>query len=279
MAWWVHRPGARHQPLSKALDEGIMRGLSGKVVIVTGGGLGIGAATCRRLAEEGCRVAVTDIKEDEARAVADDIARNGGEAAFFPLDVADEANVSETLRKVRDRWGRMDSLVNNAGIAGANKPVHEYGQEEWDQVMRVNVTGVFLMTKHSVPHLKEAGGGSIVNLSSIYGIISAQDIPAYHASKGAVREMTKTDALFYAKDGIRVNSVHPGFIWTPLVEDLAKRTGPSVEEFRAGLDALHPIGHVGEPDDIAAGIAFLVSEDAKFMTGSELVMDGGYIAR
>lgn len=145
--------------------------------------------------------------------------------------------------------------------------------------MSINVKGVFLCTKHVVPHLRETGAGSIINLSSIYGIISAPDIPPYHASKGAVRLMTKTDALHYAKEQIRVNSVHPGFIWTPLVEQMAEESEEGKEAFRKNLDSLHPLGHIGEPDDIANGILYLSSDEAKFVTGSELVIDGGYTAR
>jgi len=180
---------------------------------------------------------------------------------------------------VKDHWGRLDVLVNNAGVAGVDKPTHEVAAEEWDKVMAVNVDGVFFCTKHAIPLMREAGAGSIINLSSIYGIVGAPDIPPYHASKGAVREMTKTDAVMYAKEKIRVNSVHPGFIWTPLVEDLAKRSGQGVEDFRAALDKRHPIGHVGKPQDIAAGIAYLASDDAGFVTGAELVIDGGYVAQ
>jgi NAD(P)-dependent dehydrogenase (short-subunit alcohol dehydrogenase family) len=187
--------------------------------------------------------------------------------------------VRDTLQAVAERFGRLDVLVNNAGISGANKPPHEVTAEEWDEVMAVNVRGVFYCTKAAIPLLREAGGGSIVNLSSIYGIVGAPDIPPYHASKGAVREMSKTDAMFYAPDGIRVNSVHPGFIWTPLVEAMAEESEEGKDAFRRNLDALHPIGHVGAPEDIAAGIAYLASDDAKFVTGSELVIDGGYTAR
>ncbi|MFH1335335.1 MAG: SDR family oxidoreductase, partial [Candidatus Zixiibacteriota bacterium] len=136
----------------------------------------------------------------------------------------------------------------------------------------------FFCTKHAIPYLKKSSGGSIINLSSIYGIVSSPDVPPYHASKGAVRIMTKTDAFLYAKDKIRVNSVHPGFIWTPMVENYAKSQG-NVEEVRKMLDSLHPIGHVGEPDDIAYGILYLASDESKFITGSELVIDGGYTAR
>lgn len=140
--------------------------------------------------------------------------------------------------------------------------------------MDINVKGVFFCTKHAVPHMKKSGGGSIVNISSIYGIVGAADLPPYHASKGAVRVMSKTDALQYAKDNIRVNSVHPGFIWTPLVEELGKED----PGFREHLDSLHPIGHIGEPIDIAYGILYLISDESKFTTGSELVIDGGYTA-
>ena len=253
-----------------------MKGLEDKTVVVTGGALGIGAATCERLVEEGCRVAVADIDADAAERLA---GRLGARAAGWQADVADEAAVSGLFDAVARQFGRIDALVNNAGISGASKPPHELTLEEWREVMRVNLDGVFLCTKHAVPHLKQSGGGSIVNLSSIYGIIGARDIPPYHASKGAVREMTKVDALLYAADRIRVNSVHPGFIWTPLVEALAEESEQGKEAFRRELDALHPLGHVGEPEDIAAGIAYLASDDAKFLTGSELVIDGGYTAR
>lgn len=176
-------------------------------------------------------------------------------------------------------FGKVDILVNNAGIAGVNKPTHEITEEEWDNVINVNVKGVFFCAKHAIPYMQKAGGGSIINMSSIYGLIGAGDLPAYHASKGAVRLMSKNDALLYAKDNIRVNSVHPGFIWTPLVEELGQGSPEGVEAFRKHLDSLHPIGHVGEPDDIAYGVLFLASDESKFVTGSELVIDGGYTAQ
>jgi len=253
-----------------------MRGLEGKICFVTGGSHGIGAATCKRLAEEGARVIISDVEDEDGKALRDEILAGNGLAEYWHLDVTDEGRVREDFAAIHERWGRLDVLVNNAGIAGVNKPTHEVDLAEWRKVMEVNVTGVFLCTKYGIPLMRDAGGGSIVNLSSIYGIIGAPDIPPYHASKGAVREMTKTDALFYAKDRIRVNSVHPGFIWTPLVEKLARESGEGVDAFRAELDARHPIGHVGEPEDIAAGIAYLASDDARFLTGSELVIDGGY---
>jgi len=256
-----------------------MKRLEGKTCIVTGGSKGIGKATCLRLAEEGASVAVTDIAEDDGKAGCDSIAEKGGTAAFWSLDVADAAAVQRVFDDIAERFGQIDVVVNNAGISGINKPTHEIEAEDWQKVIDVNVNGVFYCTKAAVPHLQKAGGGSIVNLSSIYGLVGAPDLPPYHASKGAVRLMTKTDALLYAKKGIRVNSVHPGFIWTPLVRDLAEESEEGVDAFRKSLDDLHPIGHVGDPEDIAAGIAYLASEDAKFVTGSELVIDGGYTAK
>ncbi len=251
-----------------------MNRVHGKVVLVTGGALGIGRATCERLAQEGAKVAVTDVLVREGMDLAEAI---GG--SFWRLDVSDEAEVKRVVDDVVARWGRLDAIVNNAGIAGANKPTHEITEEEWDRVQAVNVKGVFFCTKHAVPWLKAAGGGSVVNVSSIYGIVSAPDIPPYHASKGAVRTMSKTDALIYAPDKIRVNSVHPGFIWTPLVEGFLTEAGLETDEGRKGLDARHPLGHVGEPDDIAWGIVYLVSDESKFVTGAELVIDGGYTCR
>jgi NAD(P)-dependent dehydrogenase (short-subunit alcohol dehydrogenase family) len=253
--------------------------MNGKVAVVTGGSYGIGRSICQVLAAEGAKVAVTDITDDAGEAVTSEIAERGGEARYWHLDVGEEQEVARVFAEVRNALGSFDVLVNNAGISGADKPTDQLTREEWDKVIRVNVSGVFYCTKHAVPLMRQAGGGSIINLSSIYGIISAPDIPPYHASKGAVRSMTKTDALLYAKEGIRVNSVHPGFIWTPLVEDLADRSDEGREAFREKLDSLHPIGHVGEPDDIAYGVLYLASDEATFVTGSELVIDGGYTAQ
>jgi len=256
-----------------------MKRLNGKTCIVTGAGKGIGKATCLRLAEEGANVAVTDIEDDDGKAVCDSIAAEGGTAEYWHLDVTDPDAVREVLDAVAARFGQIDVVVNNAGIAGVNKPTHEIDIEDWRKVIEVNVNALFYCTKAAIPHLQKVGGGSIVNLSSIYGLVGAPDLPPYHASKGAVRLMTKTDALLYAKDGIRVNSVHPGFIWTPLVAELAEASDEGADAFRKALDDLHPIGHVGAPEDIAAGVAYLASDDAKFVTGSELVIDGGYTAR
>jgi NAD(P)-dependent dehydrogenase (short-subunit alcohol dehydrogenase family) len=256
-----------------------MKRLENKVVIITGGALGIGKATSKMFAGEGATVAVTDILDKDGESLTSEINHYGGKARFWKLDVSDEEQVKKVFGEVKNEFGKIDVLVNNAGISGVNKPTHEITEDEWDKLMEINVKGVFFCTKHAIPAMKENGGGNIVNLSSIYGIIGAPDVPPYHASKGAVRLMTKTDALLYAKDKIRVNSVHPAYIWTPLVEKMGKESEEGVEKFRENLDSLHPIGHVGEPDDIAYGIVYLASDEAKFVTGSELVIDGGYTCK
>jgi len=242
-----------------------MKRVEKKVVVVTGGALGIGRETCLLLAKEGAKVAVTDILDKEGQELVEEINNSGGVAKFWHLNVSDEKEVEKVYAEVVKEFGKLDATVNNAGIAGVNKPTHELTENEWDTVMNINVKGVFFCTKHAVPHMQKSGGGSIINLSSIYGLVGAGDIPPYHASKGAVRLMAKNDALIYAKDNIRVNSVHPGFIWTPLVEELGKDT----PGFREQLD----------PIDIAYGILYLVSDESKFVTGSELVIDGGYTCK
>jgi len=256
-----------------------MNRIRGKIAIVTGGALGIGRSTCQLLAREGAQVAITDVLDAEGQSVADEIKSSGGSARFWHLDVSSEAEVREVLRQVHQTFSRIDVLVNNAGISGVNKPTHEITEQEWDRLMAINVKGVFFCTKHAVPYMKANGGGSIINLSSIYGIVGAGDSPPYHASKGAVRLMTKNDAILYAPDKIRVNSVHPGFIWTPMVEKFAADTGQDVESVRQQLAAKHPLGDIGEPEDVAWGIVYLASDESKFVTGSELVIDGGYTAQ
>ncbi len=252
--------------------------LKGKVAAITGASLGLGKATAVRMAEEGASVAVLDVLLPQAEAVAREIVGRGGRARAWACDVSKEPDVKRCLDEAATEFGKLDVLVNNAGISGTNKPTHELTEAEWDRVQAVNVKGVFFCTKHAIPHLRRAGGGAIINLSSIYGLIGAPDVPPYHASKGAVRLMTKTDALIYASDKIRVNSIHPGFIWTPMVDNFLGSM-EDAEAARKATDALHPLGHMGEPDDIAWGAVYLASDEAKFVTGTELVIDGGYTAR
>ena len=257
-----------------------MKRVQDKVCIVTGAALGIGRACVMRLAEEGARVALFDVLDDEGTALAETLRMRGFAARYWHVDVSSESSVRTAIDAVAAHFGGVHVLVNNAGIAGANRPTHELTEAEWDRVQAVNVKGVFFGVKHAIPHLRAAGAGSIINLSSIYGLVGATDVPAYHASKGAVRLMTKTDALLYAPDRIRVNSIHPGFIWTPMVEHHLRDSGAAdLDAARRQLDALHPLGHVGDVDDIAWGVVYLASDEARFVTGSELVIDGGYTAR
>ena len=257
-----------------------MQRVKDKVCIVTGGALGIGRACAERLGEEGGRIAVFDRLDAQSEALVRDLQARGIDAAYWHVDVASEASVKAATDAVAAHFGGLHVLVNNAGISGSTKLTHEITEAEWDHVQAVNVKGVFFCTKHAIPHLRAARGGSIINLSSIYGLVGAPDVPAYHASKGAVRLMSKTDAMIYARDNIRVNSVHPGYIWTPMVEHHLQASGATdLDAARADVGALHPLGHMGEADDIAWGVVYLASDEAKFVTGSELVIDGGYTAR
>jgi NAD(P)-dependent dehydrogenase (short-subunit alcohol dehydrogenase family) len=257
-----------------------MKRVDRKVCIVTGAALGIGRACAERLADEGADIALFDVLDEPGQALTQALIARGVNARYWHVDVSQEASVRDAINAVVSHFGALHVVVNNAGIAGVNKPTHEIEEAEWDHVQAINVKGVFFCTKHAIPHLKRATGASIINISSIYGLVSAADIPPYHASKGAVRLMSKTDALIYAPDGIRVNSVHPGFIWTPLVESYLRDGGTQdMAQGRKMLGTLHPLGHAGEPDDIAWGVVYLASDEAKFVTGSELVIDGGYTAR
>ncbi len=256
-----------------------MNRLSGKTAVVTGGAVGIGRACVQRMAEEGAKVAIFDVMAAEGKALAEALTAEGHDAAFWQVDVTDEAAVKAAIDAAAAHFGGLQVMVNNAGISGTPKPTDQVTEAEWDLVQAVNVKGVFFATKHVIPHLRAAGKGAIINLSSIAGLIGIGGIAPYHASKGAVRLMSKNDAITYAPEKIRVNSIHPAYIWTPMVENHLRATAPDLEAAKAAAGAAHPIGTMGEPDDIAWAVVWLASDEAKFVTGTEIVIDGGYTAR
>ena len=243
--------------------------------------MGLGAASAGMLAREGATVVLTDLKDHEGQAVARAINAEGGKALYLHHDVASEEDWKSVIAQTVSGFGRLDVLVNNAGV-GIGAPPEEQTLQQWRWLMSINLDGVFLGTKHAILAMKQhpPKGGSIINLSSIEGLVGDPNLGAYNASKGGVRLYTKSVALYCAKSGlnIRVNSIHPGYIWTPMVEIYLKERG-DLAAGRGAVDAMHPIGHVGEPDDIAYGVVYLASDESKFVTGSELVIDGGYTAQ
>ena len=246
--------------------------LEGKVALISGGARGMGAAEAKLFAAEGAKVVLGDVLEEEGQRVEAEIAEAGGEAIFVRLDVTSESEWGNAVDTAVQRFGKLDILVNNAGIFN-RAFIHEQSEKDWDRVMDINGKGVFLGTKAAIPAMREAGGGSIVNISSVAGLIGSMASTSYNASKGAVRLLTKSTAIQYAKEGIRCNSVHPGPIETPML-DLVY-TSPEAREQRR--DAI-PMGRLGNMEDVAKGVLFLASDEASYMTGSELVIDGGYTA-
>lgn len=247
--------------------------LEGKVAFISGGARGMGAVEARMFTKEGAQVVIGDTLEEEGKRTEAEINESGGQCVFVTLDVTDENACQDAVAATVSRFGKLDILVNNAGIARINN-VEDTTSEEWDLVMDVNAKGVFLGTKAAIPELQKAGGGSIVNISSIAGLTGGRT-SSYAASKGAVRLLTKSTAIQYASDGIRCNSVHPGVIETPMTTPIMLNT----HEGRESSAARHPIGRVGQPEDIAYGVLFLASDESSFMTGSELVIDGGLTAQ
>ena len=255
------------------------RRLEGKVAMITGGASGIGAASARLFAEHGASVAVADINDNLGPLVVRQIEEAGGAACYVHLDTVDEDQWREAVRSVMERFGRLDIMLNAAGVSGRMPDgsvaprIGEADLANWNRIMDVNSTGVFLGTKHAIEPMRAAGGGSIINISSIYGIVGSVHSAAYHASKGAVRTLSKSAAVQYAEDGIRVNSVHPGFVDTPMTESF--HSNPELA--RPRLDQT-PMGRFGKPADIANGCLFLASDESSWMTGAELVIDGGMTA-
>lgn len=247
--------------------------LAGRVALVTGGARGIGAATCRELASLGAEVVVTDVLDDEGTALTDALRKSGHKASYQHLDVADENAWSDGVAELIARSGRLDILVNNAGI-GTFEDVEAESLDGYRRVIGINQIGVWLGMRAVIPQMRAQGGGSIINVSSIFGAVGGfGGSVAYHASKGAVRLMTKNAAIRYAKEGIRVNSIHPGFIDTPMVE-VAKGT-----EMEKAILANTPMGRWGRSEEIATVIGFLAGDGASYMTGSEVYADGGWTAQ
>lgn len=248
-----------------------MARVEGKTAIVTGGGSGIGRTFCLRLAGEGANVVVTDIDEERGKETAGLVEQGGGEATFLRHDVTSEDEWEAVVREVEDRYGRVDVLLNNAGLY-LIKPLAETTLEEWNNLMAINVTGVFLGMKHTAPLMAERESDSIINLSSVAGLMGVPGHALYGASKGAVRIMTKDVAMEYAASQVRVNSIHPGYINTGMAEYGAEASGTTVEQL--GQD-MYPMGRIGEPEDVANVVLFLASDESRYMTGAELVIDGG----
>ena len=233
----------------------------------------MGAAEAKLFAREGARVVIGDVLEEEGGRAAADIAESGGEFLFVPLDVTSEADWQAAIATTVARFGKLDVLVNNAGIFRSER-VEETTGELWDSVMEVNGKGVFLGTKHAIPEMRKGGGGSIINISSDAGLVGSGRAAAYATSKGAVRIFTKSAAVQYAREGIRVNSVHPAIIETPMTAGVL-----ADEAVRRSRIAMVPLGRIGQAADIAYGVLFLASDESSFMTGSELVIDGGLTAQ
>jgi NAD(P)-dependent dehydrogenase (short-subunit alcohol dehydrogenase family) len=254
-----------------------------KIACVTGAASGIGRATALLLAREGAIVVATDIQADKGAALLAEIESQGGSACFLAHDVADEAQWQGVIAEISARYGRLDILVNNAGV-GYSGPVTEMSLELWRRQMAINVDGVFLGVKHALPLMRESGaGGSIINVSSIAGIKASANVSGYNASKGAVRLFTKSIALecAAAKDGIRVNSLHPGVVETAIWDTLIGTTEdgsngrPRTATLDAAVQGAIPLGHLGTADDMANGILWLASDESRYVTGTELVIDGG----
>ena len=266
-----------------------MNRLDGKVALITGGARGLGGAMARKMAEGGAKVLITDLLDDDGAATVDAIQNAGGDAIFLHHDVTVEAEWEAAVKLALDRFGGLDVLVNNAGIASDGTPLENLSLKAWRKVIAVDLDSLFLGIKHSIPPMRDRaemwpGGGSIINISSIYGIVGSPGAASYHAAKGGVRLLTKAAALELAPSRIRVNSVHPGFIETDMVREGIKKMaaaglGIGENEMTQEIAGRHPIGRLGVPVDIANAVQFLASDDSAFMTGTEVVVDGGYTAQ
>ena len=249
--------------------------LDGKVAFISGGARGMGAEEARLFAREGAKVAIGDVLDEEGRGVEAEINESGGDCLFIHLDVTSEANWQDAIAQTVSRFGALHILVNNAGIGGAGSSIADTPVEDWERVMDINGKGVFLGTKSAIPEMQKAGVGSIINISSQLGIVATDNTSAeYHASKGAVRILTKATAIQYAPDNIRANSIHPGPVKTPMTE--SRRGDPAYVEV---THSRIPLGRYAEPIEIAYAVLYLASDESGYVTGSEVVVDGGWIAQ
>jgi len=253
--------------------------LDAKVALITGAAMGMGRATAELFAAEGAKVAVTDLDERAGKETVEAIRAAGGTAEFWSLDVSSEADAQRVIDEAAASLGGLDILINCAGIIGVDKPTHELTEAEWDALFAVDVKGVFFCTKHAIPHMLERGKGSIVNYSSIYGMIGNDEFTAYHVAKGAVSMQTKQDAATYGRHNIRVNSVHPSTVLTPLVEGIAAEFPGGLTAYEAHMTGNQSLRRLGRPMDVAYGVLYLASDEADWVTGVNLPIDGGYTAR
>lgn len=249
--------------------------LDGKVAIVTGAASGIGRATAILFAAQGASVVVADRDEDGAQHVADVIRRCGGLAVPVGVDVASPDEVEGMVQTAESTFGRLDVIVNNAGIEGKQGPTADCTLENWDTVIGINLRGVFLGMKYAIPALLRAGGGAVINMASVAGMVGFAGIPAYCASKGGVIQLTKAAALEYGKQGIRVNAICPGVIHTPMID---RFTGGAGEAGLQAMEAMEPIGRLGKPEEVAQMSLFLASDESAFCTGAPFLVDGGFVA-
>ena len=252
-----------------------MTTMQGKVAMVTGASTGIGRAAALAFAREGAQVALGDVDGERGAATVAEVAALGGEAIFIRADVSDAASVADLVRGTVDRFGRLDFAFNNAGIEGSQAPTADCTIENWNRTIAVNLTGVFLCMREEIPRMLEHGGGVIVNNSSVAGLVGFAGIPAYTASKHGILGLTKTAALEYAAQGIRVNAVCPGVINTEMITRFTHGDATAADQ----LLATEPIGRLGTPDEIADAVVWLCSERASFVTGQALAVDGGFVAR
>ena len=250
-----------------------MSSFDGKVVLITGAAAGIGAATAKLFAARGAKVVVFDIDENGGRAAVQEIAADGGSADLYTGDVTDPAVCSAAVRRAVERFGRLDVLVNNAG-GGRLVPTHQLEDAQWRQMQALNIDAVFYMSRAALRVMLDQGGGAIVNIASVHGLVGFPEHAGYTAAKGAVVNLTHALGVEYARHNIRVNAVCPGVILTPLIERTV--TTPEAMKF---LTDLHPIGRMGRPDEVARAVCFLASDEASFIVGATLTVDGGYTAQ